>query len=100
MPTVVNVAASDSTDTRWPNSNYGGCVDVYAPGVSITSSMANTPTTYLTATGTSMACPHVSGAAAQYLQLNPTALPQEVTHPSLPQCRLCCDSTSLPWMSC
>ena len=66
------------TDTRWDYSNYGKCVDIYAPGVAITSAMYYTPTSTLTASGTSMACPHVSGAVAQYLQLNPNAAAQEV----------------------
>ena len=79
LPSIINVAASDSSDTRWEDSNYGKCVDIYAPGVAILSSMYYNPTATLTASGTSMACPHASGAAAQYLQLNPSATPQEVS---------------------
>ena len=69
IPQSITVAASDITDTRWSQSNYGTCVVLYAPGVDITSAMFTGPTATITATGTSMACPHVSGVAAQYLQV-------------------------------
>lgn len=61
---TVTVAASDSTDTRASWSNYGGCVDVYAPGVNITSDWLNGGTN--TISGTSMATPHVTGVGALY----------------------------------
>ena len=69
IPQSITVAASDKSDMRWAESNYGTCVDLYAPGVDITSSMFTSDTAIITATGTSMACPHVSGVAAQYLQV-------------------------------
>lgn len=69
IPQSITVAASDKKDMRWADSNYGTCVDLYAPGVDITSSMFTSDTAIITATGTSMACPHVSGVAAQYLQV-------------------------------
>ena len=75
---VIAVAASDDTDTRWPSSNYGSCVDLYAPGVDIVSAYYKTDTGTIKASGTSMSCPLVSGAVAQYLQLNPNASPNEV----------------------
>ena len=68
----------DKTDTRWTSSNYGKCVSLYAPGVSVLSAMDTSDTATMTASGTSMACPHVSGVAALYLQSNPTAQPSEV----------------------
>ena len=79
LPAGITVAASDKTDTRWPNSNYGSCVDLYGPGVAVLSAMDTSDTATMTASGTSMACPHVSGVAALYLQSNPTAQPNEVS---------------------
>jgi subtilisin family serine protease len=61
---VTTVAASDRTDLKASFSNYGSCVEVYAPGVSITSTWLNGGTN--TISGTSMASPHVAGVAALY----------------------------------
>ncbi|HET6763008.1 MAG TPA: S8 family peptidase [Longimicrobiaceae bacterium] len=61
---VLTVAASDRTDTKASFSNYGSCVEVYAPGVSITSTWLNGGTN--TISGTSMASPHAAGVAALY----------------------------------
>ena len=79
LPAAITVAASDKADKRWVSSNYGTCVDLYGPGVAVTSAMDTSDTATMTASGTSMACPHVSGVAALYLQSNPTALPNEVS---------------------
>ncbi|MGH3657689.1 MAG: S8 family peptidase [Micromonosporaceae bacterium] len=68
---VTTVAASDRTDTKASFSNHGSCVEVYAPGVNITSTWLNGGTN--TISGTSMASPHVAGAAAIYKQLHPGA---------------------------
>jgi subtilisin family serine protease len=61
---TTTVAASTSSDARASYSNYGGCVDLYAPGSSITSTWLNGGTN--TISGTSMATPHVTGVAALY----------------------------------
>ncbi|MFE7384024.1 S8 family peptidase [Streptomyces zhihengii] len=61
---TITAAASDSSDRKASFSNYGGCADIYAPGVSITSARAGGGSTSMS--GTSMASPHVSGVAALY----------------------------------
>ncbi len=61
---VITVAAVDRTDTRAPYSNYGKCVDLYAPGSSVLSDWVRGGTN--TISGTSMAAPHVAGVAVLY----------------------------------
>ncbi len=68
---VLVTAATDSNDLEASFSNYGSCVDIWAPGVSITSLKLGGGTTAMS--GTSMASPHVGGAAALYLGRYPTA---------------------------
>ncbi len=63
-PVVTTVAATTSTDTRASYSNYGSCIDIYAPGSSITSAWYGGGTKSIS--GTSMASPHVAGVAALY----------------------------------
>jgi len=65
-PTAVTVGATDSSDTRSSFSNWGSCVDIFAPGSSITSTWINNDYDTKTISGTSMACPHVAGALAVY----------------------------------
>jgi subtilisin family serine protease len=65
---IMTVAATDSADKEASWSNYGSCVDIWAPGVSILSTKRGGGTT--TKSGTSMASPHAGGAGALYLSTN------------------------------
>ncbi|HFG7064075.1 S8 family peptidase [Acinetobacter baumannii] len=73
---AITVAATDSTDTRASYSNYGSCVDIFAPGSQINSSWIGSNTATKVLNGTSMATPHVVGVVAEMLQSTPTATPQ------------------------
>ena len=75
---AITVGSTTSTDARSSFSNYGSCVDIFAPGSSITSTWSNGGTN--TISGTSMASPHVAGVAALYLQGAPSATPATVTN--------------------
>ena len=75
---AITVAASNAADTRTSWTNYGACVDIFAPGDGITSAYnTRSPATDVLG-GTSMARPHVAGAAALVLQQAPGATPQQV----------------------
>jgi subtilisin family serine protease len=78
VPAALTIAATTNTDTRASYSNYGTCVDLFAPGSGITSAWIGSSTATNTISGTSMATPHVTGVTALYLQAHPTALPAEV----------------------
>jgi subtilisin family serine protease len=78
VATAMTVGATDATDTRASFSNFGSCVDWFAPGVNITSDWFLTDSSTNTISGTSMATPHTVGVAAQYLQSNPSASPAAV----------------------
>ncbi|WP_169732398.1 S8 family serine peptidase [Haloglycomyces albus] len=75
---VLTVAASDSSDGKASFSAWGSCIEVFAPGVNITSAWHTSDSATNTISGTSMASPHVAGAVAIYLSENPSASTTEV----------------------
>jgi len=75
---AVTVGSTTSTDARSSFSNIGSCVNIFAPGSSITSAWYTSTSASNTISGTSMASPHVAGAAALYLTNNPSASPATV----------------------
>ncbi|HEX2042410.1 MAG TPA: S8 family serine peptidase [Acidimicrobiales bacterium] len=78
VPDAVTVGATTSSDTRSSFSNYGTCLDLFAPGSSITSAYHTGDTALAIMSGTSMATPHAAGVAALYLQGAPAATPATV----------------------
>jgi len=76
---AITVAATDNTDTRASYSNYGSCVDIFAPGSQINSSWIGSNTATKVLNGTSMATPHTAGIVAQMLQSTPSATPQTIS---------------------
>ncbi|MEO2139579.1 MAG: S8 family serine peptidase [Thermoleophilia bacterium] len=78
-PTAITVGSTASNDWRSSFSNWGSCLDVFAPGSSIRSAWHTSPTATATLSGTSMASPHAAGAAALLLSATPSATPAAVT---------------------
>lgn len=78
VPEALTVGATTSSDAKASWSNYGSCLDLFAPGVSITSTWSTSDGATKALSGTSMATPHVTGVAALYLQGTPSAAPTTV----------------------
>lgn len=70
---AITVGSTTTSDARSSFSNFGTCLDLFAPGSSILSAWFTSNTATATLSGTSMASPHVAGAAALYKQANPSA---------------------------
>jgi len=96
VPSAITVGATTSNLARSSFSNYGTCTDIWAPGSSVLSAGVGSDTAIATFSGTSMACPHVSGGAALLLERNPAWNYGEVLEKLLADARINCISGLLP----
>ena len=88
VPSAVTVGSTDASDSRSSFSNYGSCVDIWAPGSSVVSASHTSDYGTTTLSATSMACPHVSGAAALVIGADRSKGPQKVISDLLDDARL------------
>lgn len=84
---AITVGSTTNTDTRSSFSNFGSCVDLFAPGSDILSTWHTSNTATQTISGTSMASPHVAGVVALMLARNPNLTPSEVANEMVQQSR-------------
>lgn len=77
---AVTVGGTNTNDSRRLSSNFGQCVDVFAPGSSILSAYALDDYSTITKSGTSMAAPHVAGVMAKWLEVEPSISPSQMRH--------------------
>jgi len=78
VPAAITVGSTTSRDARSSFSNYGSCTNIWAPGSDVVSASHTSDTGSKSLSGTSMACPHVSGAAALVLEADPSKKPAAV----------------------
>jgi subtilisin family serine protease len=88
VPGVLTVGASTETDARAAFSNYGGCVDLFAPGTHIVSDWYSSPTATAVSSGTSESAPFVAGVAALLLEKYPSASPTTISQSVVSQATL------------